>query len=587
MTNPIIQINHLFFKYPGDGNQDIDVLKGISLEINRGEFVAVIGANGSGKTTLARHLNGMLVPSEGKVLISGLETGNKKNLHPIRKEMGMVFQNPEDQIIASTLEDDVAFGLENFGYPPLEIQKRVEAALQTMGLWEQRSRPPHLLSAGQMQRLALAGVLALMPECIVFDEVTTMLDPAGRKMVLKMMQDLHRQGTTIIFITHAMEEAALAERILILNQGQLVADGSPKEIFLGDQHLHNYQLGLPPASSLAAQLRLYLPGLANEIITSDDLLESLSTVELPTILNRSPVAFQATLADHEEAMIEIEGLSHVYMQGTPFAHSALEEVCLQVKDKRVHGLLGMTGSGKSTLLQHINGILRPQTGTVRVGNYHLEDPKLATKTVVQMVGLVFQNPEMQFFEQYVGDEIAFGPRQYPLSTSIAERVRLGMEQAGLKFERFKDRLTYTLSGGEKRKVALAAVLAIDPSTLLLDEPTAGLDPESHGEVLNNLKALAANGKNMVISSHQMEDLSFLAQDATLFKNGKVLLSGEIAELFNQKEILHEAGMDQPIAMKAAGILRERGLPIPANVLTVEDLMTSLTHYMGVVTDGAV
>jgi energy-coupling factor transport system ATP-binding protein len=427
----------------------------------------------------------------------------------------------------------------------------------------------------------------LKPECIVFDEVTTMLDPAGRKMVLQMMQDLHRQGTTVIFITHAMEEAALAQRILILNQGQLAADGSTREIFLGDHHLHEYQLGLPPACSLAAQLRAYLPGLGEDIITIDELLEALSTVNLPAILDQSDIQVQPVSAGQEEAIIDIERLSHVYMQGTPFAHPALKEVSMQVKNNRIHGLLGMTGSGKSTLLQHMNGILRPQTGNVRVGSYHLDDPKLATKTVVQMVGLVFQNPEMQFFEQYVGDEIAFGPRQYPLSTSIAERVRLAMEQAGLEFERFKDRLTYTLSGGEKRKVALASVLALDPSILLLDEPTAGLDPESHSEVLINLKTLAANGKNMVISSHQMEDLAFLARDATLFKDGRVLLTEEIEDLFNQKNILQDAGMDQPAAMKAAGILRERGLPLPTDLITIKGLMIALTNCLGQVTNGTV
>jgi energy-coupling factor transport system ATP-binding protein len=581
MMKPSIQIDHLYFKYPGGENQDEHVLKDISLDVNEGEFVAIIGSNGSGKTTLARHVNGMLLPSQGSVRFNGLVTGDKKNLPEIRKQIGMVFQNPEDQIIASTLMDDVAFGLENFGFPPGEIQHRVEKSLQTMGLWDQRMRPPHLLSAGQMQRLALAGVLALKPRCIIFDEATTMLDPAGRKMVLQIMQNLHEQGLTIIFITHSMDEAALAERILILNQGSLVADGSPRDIFIRSRRLEDFHLGMPAAAGMANHLQRYFPDIAEHIIKMDDLISALSSIKIPSVINQTGLTFHKANFQYKETLIDIEHLGHIYMRGTPYARTALEDVSMKGIDGGVHGLLGMTGSGKSTLLQHINGILRPQSGSVRVGNLQLNDLKLATKMVVQMVGLVFQNPEMQFFEQYVGDEIAYGPRQYPSSVQLSERVRFAMDFVGLEFERFKDRLTYTLSGGEKRKVALASVLAIDPAILLLDEPTAGLDPDSHAEVLRRLKKFSENGKTMVISSHQMDDLVQLAKEATLFGDGRVLLSGEIADLFSKADILNEAGMDLPLAMKVGEVLRKRGLPIPPDVLSVEDLNASLSFALGI------
>ena len=258
----------------------------------------------------------------------------------------------------------------------------------------------------------------------------------------------------------------------------------------------------------------------------------------------------------------------------------MQDVSLEVQTRASHGLLGRTGSGKSTLLQHLNGLLRPQKGSVQVGPFNLADPAVQTRSVIQLAGLVFQNPEMQFFQQYVGDEIAYGPRQFPGSETLAERVRWAMELVGLDFEAFKDRLLFTLSGGERRKVALASVLALQPSILLLDEPTAGLDPHSHAEILGRLKSLQAGGMTLVLSSHRMEDLAELAQSLTLFDGGQALATGSLAAIFSQKDLLEGAGLEQPLAVQAAGWLRQAGWPAPAEVVTPAQLAACLGSAQG-------
>ncbi len=575
----LIDLDAVSFAYRDPQGKTYPVLQDISLKIAEGELVAIVGANGSGKTTLIRHLNGLLLPDQGRVIIAGQDTRSADGRRAIHQQVGMVFQHPEDQIISSTLEDEVAFGPENLGLAPAEIQGRVEETLRSMGLWEIRLRPPHLLSAGQTQRLALAGVLAMRPRCIIFDEATTMLDPAGRRMALDWMLRLHRQGITILFVTHHMEEAALAERVLVFERGRVVLDGSPRQVFADPARLAALGLELPPAAALAARLRHYLPGLPDDILTPEELKAGMDNIsrlheQVGGPQTAAPNINPPGAGDHS-SLITVSHLSHTYLANTPLAHPSLNDVSLSVAAGASHGLLGRTGSGKSTLLQHLNGLLRPQSGSVQVGPFDLSDPSVLTRSVIQMVGLVFQDPEMQFFEQYVGDEIAYGPRQFPGPDSLADRVRSAMELVGLDFDDFKDRLLFTLSGGERRKVALASVLALQPGVLLLDEPTAGLDPHSHAEILARLKGLQAKGMTLVLSSHRMEDLAELAQNLTLFDDGRVLAGGSLAEVFGGKALLEGAGLEQPLAVQASGWLRAQGWLLPAAVVTPEQLAAAL------------
>lgn len=235
---------------------DFKALNELSLDIKEGEYVAIVGKNGSGKSTLARHINALLRPQAGKVITFGLDTGNDDKVIEIRRSAGMVFQNPDNQIVASVIEEDVAFGPENLGIPPAEIRERVDNALKTVDMYENRLRAPHMLSGGQKQRVAIAGVLAMKPNLIVFDEPTSMLDPSGRKAVLKAIEKLHDEGITIIHITHWMEEAAMADRIIVVNSGKVVLDGTPSEVFNKyASALEEYGLELPPLMKIAQELK--------------------------------------------------------------------------------------------------------------------------------------------------------------------------------------------------------------------------------------------------------------------------------------------------------------------------------------------
>lgn len=569
---PLITFESVSYQYQTADGLTIPAIQNLSLTIGEGEFVAVIGANGSGKSTFARLINGLLVSNDGVVRVAGCDTRDPRSRARIRSLVGMVFQFPEDQIVSTTVEQDVAFGPENMALPAEEIRNRVEEALHVVGLWEVRDRSPYMLSAGQTQRLALAGILALRPRCIIYDEASTMLDPQGRIDLQELMQRLNREGITIITITHYMEEAALAKRVVVFDKGQVVMDGSPAQIFAFPDRLAELRLDLPPAVRAAAAVRAWAPQLPNNLLTPAELLAALPGFPGSC----TPDEIQAPQQPEKAPFIQVDGLGYTYMRETPQAQRALENVALHIGEGQAHGLIGMTGSGKSTLLQHLNGLLRPQEGTVRVGEFDLNDPQIDRRKVVRSVGLVFQNPEMQFFEHYVGDEIAYGPRQLKCEEPLAARVRWAMDQVGLDFDRYKDRPLFSLSGGERRKTALASTLALKPVVLLLDEPTAGLDPISRRDLLEKLLAMRASGMTLVLSSHQMGDLARLTGDLTIMSHGCSVLTGPTGAIFTQQETLHSYSLEPPVATQVAVALRKKGWPIsPQKIMTAEALQEAL------------
>ena len=564
----MIELERVTFRHP---NATQDALADISLTIQPGEWLALIGANGSGKTTLARHLNGLLLPTRGCVRVDGLDTRQPGSQAAIRARVGIVFQHPEDQMVASTVEEDVAFGPENLALPAPEIRLRVETALASVGMRNQRLRPPHQLSGGQMQRVALAGVLAMQPAYVIFDEVTAMLDPAGRQTALAQMRQLHDQGCAILHITHFMEEAALAQRVLVMHQGHLVFDAPPADVFCDRSRLRGWGLDQPPAARLAA----CLPGLPPGILTAEALLAALP----PPPPGWAPVCSQ--LSDNlaigaEELMVDGAGITYTYMRGTPLAQPALRGADLRVPAGAAAGLVGATGSGKSTLMQHLNALLPLQAGRLRVGPFNLLDERLDPVALRRFAGMAFQQPEAQFFETYVGDEIAFAPKLAGLrGAELREAVRAAMHSVGLEFEAYKDRMTFTLSGGEQRKVALASILALAPSLLLLDEPTAGLDPSGREELLARLGELASNGKTLIISTHQMEDLAALCGQVSVLQAGETIFGGPTGVVFRSKAF-SQAGMQPPLAVQAADRLNELGWRLPPGVTRLETLSQVLS-----------
>ena len=253
---PFIETQGLEHAYPLEGGGQVVALRRVDLTIKRGEFVALVGPNGSGKSTLARHLNGLLAPTAGQVWVEGMLTSDAGNLWAVRQRVGMVFQNPDNQLVASTVEEDVAFGPENLGFPPGEIRRRVDEALRTVGLADYRTHPPQMLSGGQKQLVAVAGALATRPACIVFDEPTSMLDPPGRRQILETIQHLNAaERITIVLITQSMEEASAARRVVVMDKGQITMDGSPEEVFGQGERLRAVGLDLPPAVEIAERLR--------------------------------------------------------------------------------------------------------------------------------------------------------------------------------------------------------------------------------------------------------------------------------------------------------------------------------------------
>lgn len=570
-----IKVSGLSYRPENLPENQPDVLRRITLEIKPGSFCAIIGSNGSGKTTLLRAIAGLLLPTSGQILVDGMDTRDSKHQSHLRSLIGVVFQNPADQIVASTVEEDIAFGLENANLPTAVIKDRVARQLKNLDLIQEASHPPHLLSGGQIQKCALAGVLARQPRILLFDEPTTMLDPLSRKSFLNQIKALHKQGMTLLLVTHHMEEAFQADHIYVLHEGLLKIGGTPAEILEKADMLCEIGLTIPEIALLSNKLCALGWDVPCNTLSVDDLIAALPEY------NQSFLDQKQTITQEEnDVLIEIKDINYTYLAETPLARPALRGATLSVNGGEIHGLAGSNGSGKSTILQHINGILRPERGTVRVAELAIEDPKTPLKEVIKKVGLVFQSPEQQFFEEFAGDEIAYGPKQLKRDR-VLERVKSAMEQVGLNFDTYKDRRIETLSGGEKRKLAIASTLVLDQDVLLFDEPTAGMDPESRDEIMNLFKNLASEGKTIIIASHRVEELAELSQHLSLMSRGQVVNSGLPFQILNDKDLLVQSNLEPPLTVVVSQKLIQKGWPIKnKDTSTPDRLVEAIKEVMG-------
>jgi energy-coupling factor transport system ATP-binding protein len=585
-SEPIITARSLSFSYNPQSQHPIHALKGIQLEVHRGEYLVVIGHNGSGKSTLAKHFNALLRPTGGEVRVKGLDTHDRANTLAVRRAVGMVFQVPDNQIVATVVEEDVAFGPENLGVPNGELRERVDGALELVGMTEYRHRQPHRLSAGQKQRVAIAGVMAMRPEVLVLDEATALLDPEGRRDVLAAVRTLNGEGVTVVAITHFMEEAAQGDRVIVLEEGRIAMEGSPREVFTRVEELRALQLDVPQITELAYSLNQRDPALPPDLLTSGELVDTVVRIWNPSTggvsqmlsetlseLLEAPSSRPLPNRPEGEPLIQVRDLHHTYLRGTPLEAPALHGVNLEVYKGEAVGLIGRTGSGKSTVVQHLNGLLRPrEADRVRVDGHDLSDPSVDVRRIRQRVGLVFQHPEQQLFERLVGDDVAFGLKKLGMAREERrERVRWAMDAVGLDFQTFKDRYTFSLSGGEMRKAALAGVLALRPEVLILDESTSGLDPRSRREVLERLMALRRDeGLTLVFVSPSMEDVAELVDRVYVLDEGRVMLNGPVREVFAQPEALRRHGLGTPLVTEVAHELRRRGVAVEGVPLTVAE-----------------
>jgi len=562
----MIALSHLThrFQFPDGSLQD--ALHDISLEIEGSEYIAVIGPNGSGKTTLARCMNGLLTPTSGCVRVDEIDAGSPGAQWELRRRVGMVFQNPDNQIVSVTVEREIAFGLENIGLPSQEIQERVKTALNTFHLEPYRHHQPHRLSGGEKQRLAIAAVMAMRPRYLILDEPTSLLDPGSRRELSSLLHRIHSEtGVTVIHITQFPEEALQAGRLIILVDGRVVEEGDPHSVFQMTDKLHEWNLIPPAAFRLNALIRdsgMSLP--VNLFTPAADSENGLITGDSP------PQEPQNAPPDSDSRLI-ISGLTHRYDPGLPTETVALSDVSFHVGKGECVGLIGSTGSGKTTLAEHLIGFMKPESGSVHIDGTDIHAKKKGLNEIRRQIGLVFQFPEIQFFEETVGAEIAFGPRQLGLEEAeIAKRMRESLRLVGLEYDRFCDRIPHHLSAGEKRLIAIASILSMKPEILILDEPTAGLDPGGVIRIGSLMDSLRERGMTIVLISHHMDLVARIADRIIVLDRGHILLEGPPGFIFGHKTLLNSVGLDIPEVAKIMLGLRKKGWKVRTDIFTPEE-----------------
>ena len=580
----MIKTENLNFEYAAfdETEAPLPVLNGIDISIKKGDFVAILGHNGSGKSTLARHMNALLTPTVGSLWVNGMDTKDLANLWEIRRTTGMLFQNPDNQIVASIVEEDVAFGPENLGIPTEEIRRRVDDALKVVNMTDYTTSPPHHLSGGQKQRVAIAGVLAMAPDCIVLDEPTAMLDPSGRREVLDTVTRLNKEaGITVILITHFMEEAVHAGRVLVMEKGKIVMDGTPREVFSQLDTMQKLGLGVPQVTVLAHELQF-----PHTILTVDEFLNSPlcdTLTKAATITKDTAISIQSSQSS--PTAIELRSLSHTYNPNSVFEKSAITNINLKIYRGEMVSIIGHTGSGKSTLIQHLNALLSPTSGQVLINDQDITDKKLL-KQIRQKIGLVFQYPEHQLFEQTIYKDVAFGPKQMGLSDEETnERVRDALAVVGIDHSLY-EKSPFELSGGQKRRVAIAGVLAMRPQILILDEPAAGLDPAGKDEILSQVKHMHATlGITVILVSHSMEDVARLSDRIFVMNKGNLAYEGTPTKVFENEELLREIGLDTPPISQIFTALHEKNPFIKKGIFSTEDAviyiqknLASVSHW---------
>lgn len=577
-----IEVKDLEYVYlTGSDNKTNKALDNISFSINDGEFVAVVGRNGSGKSTLARHLNALLLPTKGTVCVFGKYTHAEDLIWEIRSQLGMVFQNPDNQLVATTIEEDVAFGPENLGVDPKEIRKRVDESLEKVNMKQYLQHSPHMLSGGQKQRIAIAGVLAMNPKCIVLDEATSMLDPLGRRDVMDILLKLNKnEKITIVLITHHMDEAALADRIIVIDKGKLVLEGAPKKVFTKTEILKKAGLDIPQVSSF--YIKAVNEGLVDGghmPVLLDEAVKIFTESGIVDKAQKSPQReIGGELGKAKEKVIEIKNLSYIYMPGTPYEKEALKDISLDVYRGEIFGIIGHTGSGKSTLIQHLNGLLTPVKGSINICG--IVPRGKALKELRRKVGLIFQNPEDQLFEETVRKDIAFGLKKMGIPDSeIEKRVLEAAKIIGIP-EELLERSPFELSGGQKRRVAIAGVIAMNPEILVLDEPTAGLDPAGNREIYQFLlKLREERNTTIIVVSHIMEDVAKYCDRVAVMDHGSLVLTGNTREVFSNKEFLSEIGLNVPQITELFYRLNKRNPCIRKDILTVEEGIDELKRIL--------
>ncbi len=532
-------------------------LDGISVTIKKGSYTAILGSNGSGKSTLAKIIDILELPDSGKVVIFGKDAEDDDLFWDIRSNCCCVFQNPDNQIVGTMIEEDVAFGPENLGIPNPELRERVDQALKDVGLYEYRHKETMALSGGQKQKLAIAGALAMRPDILILDEATAMLDPSSRDDFLELVEKMRiEKGLTLITITHDMTEALRCDKLIIVHKGKVAMQGTPEEIFLSED-LWKYGLKRPVKFNFAFEIAK----LTGSTLTKDDLKSNESLVASlirmltkPGLKAPGNISSEKTGTDDNEIIMSVKDLSYSYDGGET---QAIENINLDIRKGEVLGIVGESGCGKTTLISHMNSIIRPKNGDVII---HTKDGDLScrnkkdTLKIRQNVGLVFQYPEYQLFEETVYKDIAYGLKK--MNVKKEDQKDLIMDAAskvGLT-ERELNSSPFELSGGQKRRAAMAGVLVMNPGILVLDEPASGLDPKGRQEMFAIIRGLRDSGTTIILVSHNMDEAAVNCDRICLIDNGKIKAVGTPSELF-VKQRADELKIQLPRITRFSAVLR--------------------------------
>ena len=560
-----VRLAHVTLRYG-----DSVALDDVTLEVCRGERVCVLGANGSGKSTLVSVICGLLAPDEGDVELVGhaVCTGGVPDLaayRDARRQLGLVFQNPDDQIVTSVVADDVAFGPENLGVPRAQIAARVARELRRVAMEKYAHADPSRLSGGQRQRVCIAGALAMEPAVLVLDEPSSLLDVRGRAAIMRVMGRLAAAGATLVHVTHFMDEALAADRVIVMQHGRVALEGTPDEVFAAKnaQVIEALGLEMPFEARLAAALR-----------QAEAASGAVAAPGAPSCEKSAAPAACAPTAGTPAILARDLGFS--YGPGA----QALDGVSLEVPVRATTAIVGQTGSGKSTLLRLLCGLEAADAGSLTVCGINAAT-KHGRRQVRRAVGYVMQHPERQLFAQTVAKDVAFGPRNQGLSAAEVERrVAHALDLVGLADRR--DASPFELSGGQQRLAAIAGVLAMEPELLVLDEPTAGLDPRGRARLRALLADLAAHGVTLLQVTHSMEDAA-RADHVVVLDQSHVLAACTPAEVFcpaNEPQLTAVGlGLPRPLAYAREHALDARPLTLEALVaaLRAQDAEEARSH----------
>jgi len=536
-------LSHKFNIKDKDGNKVGEnwAVKDVDFLADKGEMIAILGRNGSGKSTFARHLNGLLVPHEGTVIIGGQDLSKVSVLSSIRRQVGMVFQNPDNQIVGNTLAEDVGFGLENLGMSSADIWDKIDEMLELTGLAAYKYSNTSRISGGQKQRLAIASAMAMTPECIVLDEATSMLDPQGARDMLELVQKLHREkNITVIMVTHKISEALMADRVYILDNSKIVAEGTPEDVFTDVERLKKYGLEIPVRMKLEAGIPV---DICSEYKKKHLQISQDAGVSADHIGDSGN-----SLSNLRRCIVELQNVSYSYMNGNE-EYKALSDIDLKIYEGQVVSVIGQTGSGKSTLLQMINKLIAPQSGHVYL--YETDVQRVRNiKDIRRRIGYVFQFPESQLFENTVLKDVMYGPINFGMSKEEAERAaENALDLVGVP-KKYADYSPFELSGGLKKRVAIAGILAYEPEILILDEPACGLDGESREQLWNLIRTLnREKNVTIILVSHDMEDVYEMSERVLLMDHGRIVYDGGTVGFFGDKELLDRYGIETPDGFK--------------------------------------